>query len=54
MMLETIRKSALLRRVFALCTGHPSEIISLQKLCGQLTDKGSLETVAHYLNMLEE
>ena len=54
MMLETIRRPALLRQVFALCTGHPSEIISLQKLCGQLTDKGSLETVAHYLHVLEE
>ena len=54
MMLETIRKPALLRQVFALCTGHPSEIISLQKLCGQLTDKGALETVAHYLHVLEE
>jgi uncharacterized protein len=54
MMLETIRKPALLRQVFALCTGHPAEIISLQKLCGQLTDKGSLETVAHYLHVLEE
>ena len=54
MMLETIRKPALLRQVFALCTGHPSEIISLQKLCGQLTDKGSLETVAHYLHVIEE
>jgi predicted AAA+ superfamily ATPase len=54
MMTETIRKPALLRQVFALCIGHPAEIISLQKLCGQLMEKGALQTVAHYLYLLEQ
>ncbi|MDO9543464.1 MAG: DUF4143 domain-containing protein [Kiritimatiellia bacterium] len=53
-MMEAIRKPALLRQVFAVCVGHPAEIISIQKLCGQLTERGALDTVAHYLHMLEE
>jgi hypothetical protein len=51
---EAIRKPALLRQVFAIVTGHPAEIISLQKICGQLGSSGALETVAHYLELLEE
>lgn len=54
MLLETIRKPALLRQVFALATGHPAEIVSLQKLRGQLAEAGALETVAQYLQVLEE
>lgn len=52
--METIRKPALLRQVFAVCVGHPAEIISIQKLCGQLAERGALDTVAHYLHVLEE
>jgi uncharacterized protein len=53
-MLESIRKPALLRQLFAICIGHPAETISLQKLCGQLSERGALETVAHYLHVLED
>jgi predicted AAA+ superfamily ATPase len=52
--IEAIRKPALLRQVYAVSTGHPAEIVSLQKLCGQLSGKGAMETVAHYLHVLEE
>lgn len=51
--LEVIRRPALLRQIFALAVGHPAEIVSLQKLRGQLADPGALETVAHYLQVLE-
>jgi hypothetical protein len=51
--LEAIRKPALLRQVFAVATGHPAEIVSLQKLRGELADAGALETIAHYLEILE-
>jgi hypothetical protein len=51
--LESVRKPALLRQIFAACVGHPAEILSLQKLCGMLLEKGALETVAHYLRLLE-
>lgn len=52
--LEQVRKPALLRQVFAICAGHPSEILSLGKIAGAIADTGSLQTVAHYLNLLEE
>ena len=49
-----VRKPALLRQVFALCASSPAQIVSLQKLQGQLQDAGALETIAHYLSLLEE
>jgi predicted AAA+ superfamily ATPase len=52
--LEPIRKPALLRQVVALACGHPAEIWSLDKICGALTDRGALETVAHYLDLLRD
>jgi len=52
--LGTIRRPALLRQVFAVAVGSPAQIVSLQKLQGQLQDKGTLETVAHYLALLQE
>ena len=54
MMLESIRKPALLRQVFAVCTGHPSEVMSLAKIAGAISDAGTLETIAHYLSLLGE
>jgi predicted AAA+ superfamily ATPase len=52
--LAAVRRPALLRQVFAIATASPVQIVSLQKLQGQLQDKGALETVAHYLALLEE
>ena len=49
-----VRRPALLRQVFAIAMASPAQIVSLQKLQGQLQDKGALETVAHYLAMLQE
>ncbi len=54
MTMETIRKPMLLRQLFALAANNPAEIISLQKLQGNLQDAGALETVAHYLHVLEQ
>jgi predicted AAA+ superfamily ATPase len=54
LMLQAVRRPALLRQVFALCAGHPAEILSLQKLAGLLMERGALETVAHYLHVLEQ
>jgi predicted AAA+ superfamily ATPase len=54
LLLETIRKPALLRQVFAICIGHPGEIVSIQKIAGSLLEAGSFETIAHYLAMLGE
>jgi hypothetical protein len=49
-----VRRPALLRQVFAVATGSPAQIVSLQKLQGQLQDPGAIETVAHYLKLLED
>ena len=54
LMMENVRKPALLRQTFAICIGHPAQIVSLQKISGQLLEKGSMQSVAHYLNLLEE
>lgn len=52
--LAPIRKPALLRQVFGVCASSPAQIVSLQKVQGQLQDSGALETIAHYLELLEE
>jgi predicted AAA+ superfamily ATPase len=52
--LAAIRKPALLRQVFGVCVSSPAQIVSLQKIQGQLQDRGALETVAQYLALLEE
>ena len=52
--LAPVRKPALLRQVFGACVAWPAMIVSLQKLQGQLQDRGALETIAHYLALLEE
>lgn len=52
--LEAIRKPSLLRQVFAVCIGHPTEIVSLQKMSGLLAERGTLTTISHYLELLRE
>ncbi len=54
LMVENIRKPALLRQTFAICINHPAEVVSLQKIAGSLTESGALETIAHYLTILGE
>jgi predicted AAA+ superfamily ATPase len=49
-----VRRPALLRQLFAVAVGFPAQIVSLQKLRGQLQDPGALETVAHYLALLQD
>jgi predicted AAA+ superfamily ATPase len=52
--LALVRKPALLRQVFSYCASAPAQIVSLQKLQGNLHDSGSITTVAAYLRLLEE
>lgn len=52
--LAAVRRPALLRQVFGVAVSSPAQIVSLQKIQGQLQDSGALETVAHYLQLLEE
>jgi predicted AAA+ superfamily ATPase len=52
--LGVVRRPGLLRQVFAIAVGSPAQIVSLQKLQGQLQDKGALETIVHYLALLHD
>jgi hypothetical protein len=52
--LGAVRRPALLRQVFGVAAGSPAQIVSLQKMQGALQDRGALETIAHYLRVLEE
>jgi uncharacterized protein len=52
--LGAVRRPALLRQVFAIAAASPAHIVSLQKMQGQLQDSGALETVAHYLALLQD
>jgi uncharacterized protein len=51
--LGAVRRPALLRQVFAIATGLPAQIVSLQKMQGRLQDSGALETITHYLALLQ-
>lgn len=52
--LANVRRPALLRQVFMYAVSSPAQVVTLQKLQGQLQDRGALETIAHYLALLEE
>lgn len=52
--LAAVRRPALLRQVFGVAASSPAQIVSLQKIQGQLQAAGAIETVAHYLTLLEE
>jgi predicted AAA+ superfamily ATPase len=52
LLLMPVTKPALLRQLFGLATAHPAEILSYQKMLGQLQDAGNTTTVASYLNLL--
>lgn len=52
MMMERIHKPALLRQVFELGCKYSGQILSFQKMMGQLQEAGNASTLAHYLNLL--
>jgi predicted AAA+ superfamily ATPase len=52
--LAPVRKPALVRQVFGVAASSPAQIVALQKIQGQLQDAGALETIAHYLSLLQE
>lgn len=51
--LERVTKPALLRQLFALVAQHPAQVLSYNKMLGQLHDAGNTTTLAHYLRLLE-
>jgi len=48
-----INNPPLFRQTFELAMNYPSQIISYQKLLGQLHDKGNAATIKHYLKLFE-
>ena len=52
--LGAVRRPALLRQVLTIAVDLPAQIVSLQKLQGQLGGRGALETVAQYLALLQD
>lgn len=52
-LLTRVDKPALLRRLFELGCIYSGQVLSYQKMLGQLQDAGNTTTLAHYLNLLE-
>jgi len=50
--MQTVQKPALLRNLFGLSTAYPAQILSYNKMLGQLMDAGNTTTLAHYLQLL--
>jgi len=54
LMMEKVRKPALLRSLFMLGSGYSAQELSFTKLLGQLQDAGNTVTLAHYLDLLSK
>lgn len=52
LLLTRVDKPALLRRLFQLGCAYSGQILSYQKMIGQLADAGNTTTLAHYLELL--
>jgi uncharacterized protein len=53
LLMKRIDKPALLRRLFDLGCVYSGQILSYQKMLGQLQDAGNTTTLAHYLDLLD-
>jgi predicted AAA+ superfamily ATPase len=53
LMLQTVAKPVLLRHLFALAAMFPAQVLSYNKMLGQLQDAGNTTTLAGYLRLLE-
>ncbi|MFH1783087.1 MAG: ATP-binding protein [Candidatus Omnitrophota bacterium] len=53
LLLNRVEKPALLRQLFVLACEYGGQILSYQKLLGQLADAGNTTTLAHYQKLLE-
>jgi predicted AAA+ superfamily ATPase len=52
LLMTRVDKPALLRQLFHLSCSYSGQIVSYQKLTGQLQDAGNTTTLAHYLSLL--
>ena len=53
LLMTRVDKPALLRRLFELGAVYSGQVLSYQKMVGQLQDAGNTTTLAHYLTLLE-
>ncbi|MGM0589362.1 MAG: ATP-binding protein [Bacteroidota bacterium] len=53
LMMEPVRKPKLLRQLFELGTTYSGQILSYNKMLGQLQQAGNTTTLAHYLDLLD-
>jgi predicted AAA+ superfamily ATPase len=51
--MHTVAKPALLRSLFGLAATHPAQMLSWNKMLGQLVDAGNTTTLSHYADLLE-
>jgi predicted AAA+ superfamily ATPase len=51
--LSSVGKPALFRQTFELTMSYPAREVSLQKLLGQLQQSGNVNTIKHYLELLD-
>lgn len=54
LMIEEVRKPALLRALFSLGARYSAQELSYTKILGQLQDAGNTTTLAHYLDLLDK
>jgi predicted AAA+ superfamily ATPase len=52
--LTNIRKPVLLKRLFEFAASYSSQILSYNKILGQLDEPGNTSTLAHYLQLLDQ
>jgi len=52
LLMTRVDKPALLRRLFQLCCDYSGQVLSYQKMLGQLHDAGNTTTLAHYIDLL--
>ena len=52
MLMNRVHKPELLRRLFELACHYSGQVLSYQKMLGQLQDAGNTTTLAHYLDLL--
>lgn len=53
LLMKRVDKPALLRRLFELGCSYSGQVLSYQKMLGQLQDAGNTITLAHYLELLQ-
>jgi uncharacterized protein len=51
--MSSIAKPALLRHLFFLSCAYPAQILSYNKMLGQLVDAGNTTTLSHYVDILD-